>query len=198
MLRVSTSISKDALGCLPLIIGMPLVVTENIASSSKIVNGSEGILRDVRYSLDDAGHRIAECAYVYIEGSEIHLPGLDKGVVPVFPTTQNFKYFKPAGGSFTISRKQLPLLPGWSCVDYKVQGRSMQRVIVDLCSATKLSNVYVMLSRSPSLQNLAILQEFSSRKIFQSLSQELRDELARLDKLSQQTLLEYNQRHNIT
>ncbi|KAJ6549346.1 hypothetical protein B0H10DRAFT_1850979 [Mycena sp. CBHHK59/15] len=42
--KVRSKTSKDSLGELPLIVGMKVVVTENVAIKANIVNGAEGIV----------------------------------------------------------------------------------------------------------------------------------------------------------
>jgi hypothetical protein len=47
--QVGSRITNDNLGHIPLIPGMPVMVTENTAMTAKVVNGSQGTLRDVKY-----------------------------------------------------------------------------------------------------------------------------------------------------
>ncbi|KIK76900.1 hypothetical protein PAXRUDRAFT_28893 [Paxillus rubicundulus Ve08.2h10] len=53
MVRARTKDSKEALWWLPLIPGMPVMKTENIAIGNCVVNGSEGILHSVVYKVVD-------------------------------------------------------------------------------------------------------------------------------------------------
>ncbi|KAJ7869357.1 hypothetical protein B0H13DRAFT_1552121, partial [Mycena leptocephala] len=66
----------------------------------------------------------------------------------IFPVTNNFEYTVKGGPTYTISRKQLPLLPAYPFVDYKVQCRSMPLVMVDLSECGTLQSVYSMLLRA--------------------------------------------------
>ncbi|KAG2081811.1 uncharacterized protein F5147DRAFT_534846, partial [Suillus discolor] len=85
-------------------------------------------------------------------------------VVPVLPVTNSFRY--PTGEKIiNIQCTQLPIVPGWAFTDFKVQGSSLDRVIVDLTWARSLQSIYVMLSRTPKLSHAAILRWFSSRTL---------------------------------
>ncbi|KAK7001750.1 PIF1-like helicase-domain-containing protein, partial [Favolaschia claudopus] len=183
--------TDDALGKLPLSIGMRVMVTENLALKISVVNGAEGVLREIHYSTDSKGRRYADCAYVEIPGSNFNMDGRDKDIVPIVPFTSYFRYKSKSGRSFPITRKQLPLLPAYAFTDYKAQGKSLRRVIVDLNGARSLQSLYVMISRATSLKSVAVLRNFTSRTLYGRLGEEFRDELARLERLDAITRIEY-------
>jgi hypothetical protein len=54
-------------GALPLVLGMPVVVTENFDVQGGVVNGSTGTLRHIRYRSDDDGKR-------YLTSCVVELP----------------------------------------------------------------------------------------------------------------------------
>ena len=90
-----------------------------------------------------------------------------------------------------MSRTQLPLLPAYCYTDYKSQGRSLEKAIVDPLTAQSLQGLYVMLSRVRNLDGLTVLRPFRRQKIYQRLQQELRDELQRLEHLDLETKTRY-------
>ena len=90
-----------------------------------------------------------------------------------------------------VTRSQLPLLPEYAFTDYKSQGRTLDKAIVDLQTAKNLQSVYVMLSRVRSLSGLAILRPFLPEKVVGRPSQELRRELHRLSVLDGITTARY-------
>ena len=189
-----SSTTEDSLGRLPLFSGMKVMVQENLAFSNKVVNGTEGVLRDIRYEEGEEGYRVAIVAYVEISGAGHVSDSLSENIVPIFPESTYFAWDAPAslgGGRHRIARLQLPLLPSYAYTDYKSQGRTLERAVVDIESAQSLQGVYVMLSRVRSLSGLAVLRPFASHKILSRLSQELRDELDRLDTLDIQTKQKY-------
>lgn len=100
--------------------------------------------------------------------------------------------FKLPGTDNSISRIQLPLVPAYAYTDYKSQGRTLDVAILDLASAGSLQGAYVMLSRVKELEGVAILQWFPPRKIDQRLSEEMRDELQRLQNLHVATMEDYD------
>ena len=90
-----------------------------------------------------------------------------------------------------VSRLQLPLLPAYAYTDYKSQGKTLSHAVVDLQSTSTLQGAYVMLSRVRSLKGLLILRPFVPSKVCGRLSQELRDELQRIELLAQITVMRF-------
>ncbi|KAJ7488774.1 hypothetical protein B0H11DRAFT_1720253, partial [Mycena galericulata] len=89
---------------------------------------------------------------------------------------------------------QLPLLPAYPFVDYKVQCRSMALVMVDLSECRTRQSVYIMLLRATCLANLAILRDFEARKFYQRTTEEFRLEFARLEQLDSETTARWARR----
>ena len=191
--KVSSTVSHDSLGKLPLFPGMAVMVQENLAFSNRIVNGTQGTVKDIVYEVHD-GLRYPVVAYVHIPGAGKICVNAPDDIVPIFPEWTSFRWSRIINGKptpFSVSRLQLPLLPSYAYTDYKSQGRSLAYAIVDPASANSLQGVYVMLSRVKAINGLAILRPFNSTKIEQRLSQELRTELSRLEELDKETLANY-------
>ena len=128
--------------------------------------------------------------YVHVPGSGKICEGLEENVVPIFPERTRFKCKLRIGTREvvkSVSRLQLPLLPGYLYTDYKSQGRTLNCAIVDLQSAKTLQGAYVMLSRVRSLKGLLVLRPFGASKICARLSAELRNELGRIENLARNT-----------
>ncbi len=193
--NLPSTITKDALGKLPLFPGMKVMVQENIAFSCNVVNGAIGTVRDIKY-IERNGVRHASVVYVHIPGAGKYLHTEDD-VVPIFPVTSTFRWTfarktQTTPAQFiTVRRTQLPLLPAYVYTDYKGQGRSLDVAIVDPDSALTLQGVYVMLSRVRTMNGLAILRPFRRSKIEARLSQQLRDEFNRLEEQDKKTRLAY-------
>ncbi|KAF5323736.1 hypothetical protein D9619_012994 [Psilocybe cf. subviscida] len=184
--NIPSSSNNDAFGRLPLFNGMKVMVTENIAFFHGVVNGSEGVVQSVYHNEDSDGNMVAVVAYVLIPGCGMHLPHLEKDVVPIFPVATRINFTIKVSNHATVkgfTRKQLPLVPAYAYTDFKSQGRTLTNVIVDLYTA-KGQGVYVMLSRVKSISGLAVLRWFPPSKVYDRLSAELRNELDRLDTLS--------------
>jgi ATP-dependent DNA helicase PIF1 len=184
---IRSTLTKDAIGRLPLCIGMRVMIMENIALKAAVVNGAEGILRKIKYSVDDKGRRYADCAYV--EVTQVVDGKSTRKVVPIVPETSYFNYTSDTGLTFSISRSQLPLLPSYAYTDYKSQGRSLKKAILDLNGCMSLQSVYVMLSRATSLKSIAVLRSFNPRTLNSRLGEEFREEFARLEALDAETTL---------
>lgn len=195
--KLSSRETHDSLGRLPLFPGMRVMVTENLAFSKGIVNGLEGVIHSIKYTRDGDGNRYASVAYLKVDDANMDIPGLSVGLVPIFPETTTFEYRYKSGDAIktlTVSRKQLPLLPAYSYTDFKSQGRTLDRAIVDLSTA-RGQGVYVMLSRVKSLKGIAILRWFPSTKIYQRPSEDMRNELTRVDFLDWVTVEAYGAGH---
>lgn len=54
--KVSSSQTEDALGRIPIFCGMRVMVTTNLAISRGIVNGTEVVVQDILYTMDNEGH----------------------------------------------------------------------------------------------------------------------------------------------
>lgn len=186
MWRMPSRITKDSLGMLPLVPGMRVMVTENVATSSGVANGAEGVLKEIKFESDEDGNRYAACAYVHIPGCKLQAPGLPPEIVPIMPSLTTFTY-KAGDLKFAVSRTQLPLLPAYAYTDYKAQGRSLAKVLVDLSACRSLQSVYVMLSRAGSLKDIGVVRWFPPKKINQRLQEEFRVEFERLRKLDEAT-----------
>jgi ATP-dependent exoDNAse (exonuclease V) alpha subunit len=168
---------------------MKVMIMENIALRASVVNGTEGVLKHIKYSVDSKGRRYADCAYVEI----LHKTGdiTERKIVPFVPEPTYFSYTSDTGLTFSISRNQLPLLPSYAYTDYKSQGRSLTKVILDLNGCMSLQSVYVMLSRATSLRSIAILRSFKPRTMNSRLGEEFREEFARLERLDALTTAEW-------
>ena len=68
------------LGALPLVLGMPVVITENFDVVGGVVNGSKGILRKVRYCVGADGKQ-------YLTLCIVELPDLKGDPLPNLPPT---------------------------------------------------------------------------------------------------------------
>jgi hypothetical protein len=179
-------------GALPLVLGMPVIISENLDVSGGIVNGSIGILRKVRYRINDEKRYLTSCIVEVTDGMGDELPHLPSEHVAVLSGTAEMTAFRhpKSGRSITLHRQQVPLDAGFAITAHKAQGRTMDKVIVDLNSCIGTEAVYVMVSRCTSLKGLMILRPFPIQKITTHRSQEARDEFGRLDRLNTQTRAE--------
>ncbi|KAJ3880115.1 hypothetical protein F5051DRAFT_482411, partial [Lentinula edodes] len=66
--------TNQRLGKIPLVVGMPVMITQNFDVDSGIVNGCQGILKSVRYRLDDHGRRHAISCVVRTNSTSLASP----------------------------------------------------------------------------------------------------------------------------
>lgn len=183
--------TKGHLGKLPLVLGMPVLITQNFDVEGGIVNGTYGVVKRIRYTADANGKRtLISCVVKVTESNEGTMPHLNSCEVPVLRNIVDlsFRDRHRAKGTITIRRTQVPIIPAFAMTAHRAQGQTLPSVIVDLQSCQGSESPYVMLSRVTSLQGLLILRPFARNKICCNISQDLREENKRLRILSLQTL----------
>ncbi|KAJ4477602.1 hypothetical protein C8R41DRAFT_706067, partial [Lentinula lateritia] len=62
------------LGHIPLVIGMPVMITQNFDVEAGIVNGCQGTLKSIRYRTDSKGRRHAISCVVRTENTTSSTP----------------------------------------------------------------------------------------------------------------------------
>jgi ATP-dependent exoDNAse (exonuclease V) alpha subunit len=144
---------------LHLVIGMPVVILKNLYKYLRVNNGSDGILRDVVY---DSSDKVIALQIEILDG-DFQVDPLPKNHIYVTRegTTGNFKF-----GTATIPwrRAQFPISEGFCLTDYKVQGATLQRAIVDLKSSRGVST-YVKLSRTKNRATTKIMEGFTKENL---------------------------------
>jgi hypothetical protein len=106
----------------------------------------------------------------------------------------------------TCSRRGLPCAAAFACTDYKVQGRTLERVALEL-RGTRTTNIngeavplacdpcslYVQLSRCPTFSGIMLLSKVRKRDfIGNTTSDSTKTAKRRLEELSEATLTEFN------
>ena len=86
-----------------------------------------------------------------------------------------------------FQRIQLPLTPGFAFTDFKCQGQTLQKAVVDLGGGGTSTGIYVMLSRVQKLEDLLILRPFRENILNTPIPSALQAELKRLDECARKT-----------
>ena len=165
---------------LKLFIGMPVMVTNNIAVELGITNGTEGTVRSIvlkngEVITGDTGYHhiqnLSDYDHVIVELDDISitpLDGLPPNHVPFTVKTEGFSvYMSEEKKSINVNRCHLPLVPNFSCTAHKSQGKTLKQAIVDLvpvhvkAESVGIEFAYVPLSRVRRLQDLTILRPFN-------------------------------------
>ena len=168
--------AKDLSGHLPLIPGMPVFLTENIATEIGLSNGSEGKLISVKYEIRESKRYAVSVdvdfkAYNNPNNSNPHR-------VTLAPITGKTIFRLPGSDKqYSATRRQIPLIPGFSYTAHNSQGRSLNAGCIDFVSCTSIACAYVMLSRLRKTEGLSILRPFPFNKIHNHAPQDMRNEL---------------------
>ena len=191
---------KDLPETIELAIGMKVMVTSNIATDLDITNGARGTIADIILDplepplgvtpIADLKY-VPQCVLVRLNRTRAaRLDTLDNGVIPIFPAKSSMQISlqkKPK----TVTRGQYPITAAYCFTDYRSQGQTIPRVIVDIASPPtgKLSlfNLYVALSRSFGREITRLPREFDDMIFLEAHEPELVLEDERLDDLDKET-----------
>ena len=180
LLKVPSNMIKDTIIPLPLVPGMKLMITDNIAMWAHVANRCQGVLQDVKHEISKYEDRRAVCTYVQVPGANIQAPGLLPDVIPILPETVTFKYKIAGDTPYSIKCTQLPLLPTYTFILNTIQGQSLQYALVDLKSAQVTQALYMMISKAISLNNLVVMWWFLSNNLDHTLSPAYQNEWKRV------------------
>ncbi|KAG9075438.1 hypothetical protein FS749_012901, partial [Ceratobasidium sp. UAMH 11750] len=103
----------------------------------------------------------------------------------------SFQVALPNRSKATIRREQLPLAPAYAFADYRAQGQTLRRVIVDIAKpptgGLTQFNAYVSMSRSQTREYLRLLRDFDDGLFAIKPDKSLLEEDQRLVKLNEET-----------
>jgi len=186
-------------------IGMEVMVTLNIATEADLANGSRGKIKDIvldpREALCDMD--LGEDGVVWLQYPPAMIlfqpfhhefppfPGLDPGLIPIFPSELSFSISYRGKSATKIIRRQYPLSAAYAFTDHKAQGQTIPYVIVDI-GKTIIFPVtpfaaYVALSRSTGRNTIRLLRDFDDTIFTRHPSEALRKEDERLNWLAKET-----------
>lgn len=194
--RAHSGRTKHRIGKMPLVLGMRVIaIAHNFDVQGGVVNGSTGILKRIRYTVDDDGHRHLTSRIVQLDADtsmpqSAPMPGLAASEVPILQDSVSLNFTHPYSKKrLVIQRSQVPIEPAYATTTHCAQGQTFKRVIVDLANCRGYESPYVMLSRATSLQGALILRPFSEKKTTCHQPQDVRDETKRLRTLALQTMI---------
>ncbi|KJZ68321.1 hypothetical protein HIM_12288 [Hirsutella minnesotensis 3608] len=196
--------------------GMPVVVNQNTYQGLKVTNGGGYTAAEVIVDKAFPGHRVSA-------GIMIHF-GPPAGLILASETTKDLQFVGMPPGTILLtpvsvkilrqrkrpwqkndaSRKGLPCTAAFACTDYKVQGRSLDRVALEL-RGTRTTNIdgrvvaaqcdpcslYVQLSRCRTLDGIMLVSKVRERDLVgNGVPQEMTAAQGRLEELSERTVRE--------
>jgi hypothetical protein len=186
-----SGLTNQRLGRIPLVLGMPVMISTNFDVDAGVVNGCTGTLKKIRYRVDSDGKRHAISCIVHAPNtSGENMPGLPEQYVVALEDSIDMTFTHPhSKRKCKIKRTQVPLIPAFAMTAHKAQGQTLTKVVVDLESCSGTESPYVMISRVRSLDGLLILRPFSKQKITSRQSEDTRREMRRLELLRLETIM---------
>ncbi|CAF1331473.1 unnamed protein product [Adineta ricciae] len=168
LLELSDSKTEHLPSLLPLVPGMPVIITQNIATELGLINGMNGIFKQLVYDLDSVS---------------------TDSLSNTFPTNVQYMHWSK-------SRRALPLVPAYSITTHKSQGQTLNKVLIDLKllkDTDDIAAVYVPLSRVKRLTDLIILRHFDYKVLLIKPSKSQVAEMQRLDKFYIETQMRFSE-----
>lgn len=196
--------------------GMPVVVNQNTHQGLKLVNGANYNAVDVIVDKACPGHRISADTTIHFgppaaillaaeSTKDFHFVGMPPGTVLLTPLSCKIESQKRRPWQRSdITRRGLPCTAAFACTDYKVQGRTLEKVAMEL-RGTRTTNIegravssqcdpyslYVQLSRCRSLENIMLLSKVRERDIIgNTVPENMVEAEKRLEELSDATIRE--------
>ncbi|CAF3290336.1 unnamed protein product [Rotaria sp. Silwood2] len=152
--------NKHVPGLLPLVPGMPVILTQNIAIELGLINGMNGIFRQLVYEEDPVStdalsetfpnntryirrplyalieivRSKIECNFEYLQSNLVPIPLMEQifriNIADVLLKDKKLKSNHKA--ILSIKRRALPLVPAYCITTHKSQGQTLCNVVIDL------------------------------------------------------------------
>ncbi|KAE8220552.1 hypothetical protein CF319_g5935 [Tilletia indica] len=183
--------TRVGIGRLPLFIGMPVVYRgPNKSVPLGITNGSFGTVAGWAMAQDALGLTVPIGAIVKFDDTATwRLSELEPGCLPIYPTASTFTFSISEDATLVrrISRRQLPLQPGFAMTVHSAQGITCNTgVVVDLRRGG--FPAYVAASRATRREDIFLIADVTTKQLNSPpLPLTLRFELKRLQALATAT-----------
>ncbi|KAE8230711.1 hypothetical protein CF326_g4281 [Tilletia indica] len=182
--------SKTGLGRLPLFIGMPVVFRGgNQSVELGVTNGAFATVAGYDLVKDKWDLTIARGLLLqFPKLTDLHLTGLPDGCYPITPLPSKFSFRDKADGPVVrVTRRQLPIQPGFAMTVHSAQGITANNgIVVDLRKGG--FEAYVAASRATTRDNLFLIAPVQLKQLNSpALPYQLSKELKRLEALAQAT-----------
>jgi hypothetical protein len=157
--------------------GSKILLTDNIATEFGLVNGAIGTIVNVIFPDEQHVHRSQDRSLIQLDRppkcilftpdiphpnlAKIQFPSLPENVIPLFPKKEIMDVKHPNGRYFKVQRTQFPFTGAYAFTDYKTQGKTFERLIIDPLSIKSSYSPYVMLSRATCLNSIILLRPFT-------------------------------------
>ncbi|KAF5318409.1 hypothetical protein D9611_013936 [Ephemerocybe angulata] len=188
--------SEHVPACLPLCVGMPVMIRNNDATELCITKGQEAKVRGWT-SREISGHPgkfALDVLFVELLNPKdpIKLPYLEENVVPLMKISTAITAVLPNDAKISVSRQQVPVILNFAMTDYASQGKTREVNVVDLTRSRNHQAMYTALSRGTKASATAILRDFKEEKLTGGISGHLRQEFRMIDTLDEITKRRYD------
>ena len=151
------------------------MITKNISISDRLINGQMGTVFKI-----DVNQNTQKPTVLYIKfddpnaGKDLittHANSFarENKVFPIEPVLAKVKIRPGKTSSPEIQRVQFPVTLAWPCTIHKVQGLTLENIVISFNlikqRAFNYGQIYVALSRSTSLQGVHILEQIESKHV---------------------------------
>ena len=158
---------------LPLAVGMPIRLTDNVDRNRQLYRGRRGFLHAWTLHLESTTletngemliDRLPLVIYVIFPEADWHIGELPRGVYPITPRSRAWQVNKRTG--IQARRKGYTLIPDFASTAHMIQGATLETAFTDLLDATAKTSLsamiaaYVCLSRVKELRNIVVMQPF--------------------------------------
>jgi PIF1-like helicase len=171
-----SSTDKQIAGKLTLCLGLPIMIRHNYATEICMTRGQEGYVMGWQSKTGSKGQRTLDTLFIELKNppAEVHINGLPKNVVPLYPTTNSIQASLPNDERYHILRSQVEVLVNFAMTDFGSQGKTRLYNVTYLKNLSSHQAYYTALSRSATASGTLILQGFDARKITGGCSGALR------------------------
>jgi ATP-dependent exoDNAse (exonuclease V) alpha subunit len=169
LLELSDSKTEHLPGLLPFVSGMPVILTQNIAIELGLINGMNGIFRQLvyeessvsteavsetfpnntryihrpLYALVEIAKSTIECNFEQLQPNIVPIPLMEQtfrvDIADILPKDKRPKTNRKA--ILSIKRRALPLVPAYSITTHKSQGQTLKNVVIDLKLPTENDDI---------------------------------------------------------
>ena len=129
---LNSGFTNQCLKKIPLVIGMPVMISQNYDVQGGIVNGCTEILREICFQTDSEGNCYVTSCVVESEsitGDPLPMLPPKHAVVLQDTTNLNFSHLQ-SGKRCKIKRTQLPILPAFAMTAHKAQGQTFKKKLL--------------------------------------------------------------------
>ena len=160
LLELYASKTEHLPGLLPLVPGMRVILTQNIAIELGLINGMNGIFRQLVYEEDSVPTGVIsetfssntryirkllyaiieiarskiECNFEQLRSNLVPIPLMEEtfriNIADILPNDKKAKPYRKT--ILSINRRALPLVPVYSITKHKSQGQTLNNVVIDL------------------------------------------------------------------